>query len=210
MLQIEKAALERIVAALDQNSPARAVELNEDERPLVKGLQLLTMKPMIYAANVSESDLADQGSSNHHVKALREKAAQENCEVIIVSAQVGLNTYMMSHCACQLTEMPHTSSDGRVCSSFAAAVPLSNSVRLRILQENTFGDPDMPRRPVMEAQLDAQVEAELRDLDAAEAAEFLESLGASEGGLTSLINAAYRQLGLLTYFTTGSTLPGTT
>ena len=49
-----------------------------------------------------------------------------------------------------------------------------------------------------------QVEAELRELDPAEAAEYLQSLGASEGGLASLISAAYRQLGLLTYFTTGS------
>ena len=47
------------------------------------------------------------------------------------------------------------------------------------------------------------MEAELRDLEPAEAEEYLQSLGASEGGLTSLINAAYRQLGLLTYFTTG-------
>jgi ribosome-binding ATPase YchF (GTP1/OBG family) len=50
---------------------------------------------------------------------------------------------------------------------------------------------------------DAQVEAELRELDPVEAAEYLESLGASEGGLASLIRTAYRQLGLLTYFTTG-------
>ena len=64
------------------------MQLNDDERALVKGLQLLTMKPMIYAANVCEGDLADQGAGNHHVKALREKAAQEDCEVIIVSAQV--------------------------------------------------------------------------------------------------------------------------
>ena len=86
--QVEKVALERIVASLDQNSPARAVPLNEDEHALVKGLQLLTMKPMIYAANVSEGDLADSGASNAYVKALREKAATDNCEVIIVSAQV--------------------------------------------------------------------------------------------------------------------------
>ena len=48
-----------------------------------------------------------------------------------------------------------------------------------------------------------QVEAELTELDKAEAAEFLASLGAEEGGLRSLIKATYRQLGLLTYFTTG-------
>ena len=85
---MEKAALTRIVEALDQNIPARAVQLNEDESALVRGLQLLTMKPMIYAANVNEGDLADQGASNTFVQALRAKAAAENCEVIIVSAQV--------------------------------------------------------------------------------------------------------------------------
>lgn len=87
-MQVEKGALERIMQALDQNTPARAVPLNEDEAALVRGLQLLTMKPMIYAANVSEGDLADQGASNPHVRALRKKAEEENCEVIIVSAQV--------------------------------------------------------------------------------------------------------------------------
>lgn len=48
-----------------------------------------------------------------------------------------------------------------------------------------------------------QVEAELNELDKAEAAEYLESLGVTEGGLGALIQATYRQLGLLTYFTTG-------
>ena len=52
--------------------------------------------------------------------------------------------------------------------------------------------------------LPMQVEAELRELDPTEAEEYLPSLGASEGGLASLISSAYRQLGLLTYFTTGS------
>lgn len=73
--------------SLDQNVPARAVPLNEDEALLVRGLQLLTMKPMIYAANVAEADLADQGAGNAYVRALKHKASEENCEVIIVSAQ---------------------------------------------------------------------------------------------------------------------------
>ena len=47
------------------------------------------------------------------------------------------------------------------------------------------------------------MESELKDLDETEAAEYLESLGAKEGGLKSLIRATYRQLGLRTYFTTG-------
>ena len=86
--QVEAAALARIVESLDHNIPARAVPLNEDEALLVRGLQLLTMKPMIYAANVAEADLADQGAGNAYVQALRRKAAEESCEVIIVSAQV--------------------------------------------------------------------------------------------------------------------------
>ena len=53
-----------------------------------------------------------------------------------------------------------------------------------------------------------QVEAELRELDPVEAAEYLESLGAREGGLAGLIRAAYRLLGLRTYFTTGARLQG--
>ncbi len=45
-MQIEKAALERIMAGLDNNIPARKTPLSEDELPLVRGLQLLTMKPV--------------------------------------------------------------------------------------------------------------------------------------------------------------------
>lgn len=48
-----------------------------------------------------------------------------------------------------------------------------------------------------------KVEAELSDLDTDEAAEYLASLGAKEGGLKALTRATYKQLGLLTYFTTG-------
>jgi len=51
-----------------------------------------------------------------------------------------------------------------------------------------------------------QVEAELQELEAAEAQEYLQSLGVQEGGLRSLIAATYKQLGLLTYFTTGDLL----
>lgn len=48
-----------------------------------------------------------------------------------------------------------------------------------------------------------QVEAELQELEEGEAQEYLEGLGVQEGGLRSLIAATYKQLGLLTYFTTG-------
>lgn len=54
----------------------------------MRGLFLLTMKPVTYAANVAEGDLGSGGAGNLHVEALREKAAQEGREVVIVSAQV--------------------------------------------------------------------------------------------------------------------------
>ena len=54
----------------------------------MRGLYLLTAKPVTYAANVAEADLADMGATNPHVKLLREKAAEEGREVVIVSAQV--------------------------------------------------------------------------------------------------------------------------
>jgi ribosome-binding ATPase YchF (GTP1/OBG family) len=53
--------------------------------------------------------------------------------------------------------------------------------------------------------MSVQVEAELKELDPEEAAEYLESLGVTEAGLGSLIRATYRQLGLRTYFTSGPT-----
>ena len=51
-------------------------------------LQLLTQKPLTYAANVGEGDLTDDGESNSQVQALKKKALEENCEVVVVSAQV--------------------------------------------------------------------------------------------------------------------------
>lgn len=86
--ELEKGALERILAAIDEGKPARAVKLTEEEAELVAGLNLLTGKKVIYAANVNEDDLADNGDSNPHVKALRALAAAEGAQVVIVSAQV--------------------------------------------------------------------------------------------------------------------------
>lgn len=61
---------------------------SEDEIEAVKGLYLLTMKPVTYAANVAEGDLANKGATNKHVAALRVRAEEEGRQVVIVSAQV--------------------------------------------------------------------------------------------------------------------------
>ncbi|CAI5526256.1 unnamed protein product, partial [Closterium sp. Naga37s-1] len=85
--EAEAAALERIREALLAGGAARSVELSEEEAPLVAQLCLLTAKPIIYAANVAETDLADP-SSNPHVTAVRQLASSEGAECVVVSAQV--------------------------------------------------------------------------------------------------------------------------
>jgi obg-like ATPase 1 len=63
----EKVALDIISVALENGKPARAAELTEDQRESVRHLNLLTMKPLTYAANVAEDELADP-ANNVHVK----------------------------------------------------------------------------------------------------------------------------------------------
>jgi obg-like ATPase 1 len=65
--EVERGALELIVKALDEGKAARAAGLDADQREAVRGLQLLTMKPLTYAANVSEDELGD-ASANAHVQ----------------------------------------------------------------------------------------------------------------------------------------------
>ena len=129
--QVEIEVLEKIVALLNEGKPARNLKLTEEEELLIKPLGLLTRKPIIFAANVSEEDLAE---GNDWVKKVDAIATQEGAKVVIVSAQV---------------------------------------------------------------------EAELLELPEEEQLDYLASLGATEGGLKSLIKATYELLGLRTYLTTG-------
>jgi ribosome-binding ATPase len=83
--QAEMVVLEKIAAALNEGKSVRHVNLTEEESELIKSLGLLTNKPIIYAANVSEDDLA---SGNEWVERVKELASQENAKVVVVSAQV--------------------------------------------------------------------------------------------------------------------------
>lgn len=83
--QAELAVLEKIQPVLNEGKPARQVKLTEEEELMIQVLGLLTRKPIIYAANVSEDDLA---SGNEWVEKVRAIAAAENAQVVIVSAQV--------------------------------------------------------------------------------------------------------------------------
>ena len=81
--------LERLTAFLEAGNLAKNFECeDEDEEKLLKEYNLLTAKPVIFAANVTEDDLADDGNSNSYVQAVREFAAKENCGVFVICAQI--------------------------------------------------------------------------------------------------------------------------
>ncbi|MCQ2529747.1 MAG: redox-regulated ATPase YchF [Lachnospiraceae bacterium] len=87
-LAAEVALCEKIKAHLEQGQLAKSLELSDDEKEMMATFNLLTDKPVIYAANVSEDDLADDGASNEHVGKVREYATGENSEVFVVSAKM--------------------------------------------------------------------------------------------------------------------------
>ena len=131
----ELAVLNRIKERLEAGKPARGIEIeDEEEEKFVNSLFLLTWKPVIFAANVAEEDLADDGASNDYVKAVREYAAESGCGVFVISARI---------------------------------------------------------------------EEEIAELDDAEKAEYLETLGLTESGLDKLIRASYDLLGLMSFLTAG-------
>ncbi len=83
--QAELAILEKLLPVLNEGQTARQVDLDEEAEAIIKPLGLLTRKPMIYAANVSEDDLA---SGNAWVEQVRAVAAAEKAQVVVISAQV--------------------------------------------------------------------------------------------------------------------------
>ena len=122
--------LAKLRAALDAGKAARTVALDEDEKAAIRELFLLTIKPVLYVANVLEDGFED----NPHLQAVRAHAASEGAEVVPVSAAI---------------------------------------------------------------------EEELSQLDDADRDDFLKDLGLDEPGLNRVIRAAYKLLGLQTYFTAG-------
>jgi GTP-binding protein YchF len=126
--------LVRLRAHLDGGAPARTLPLRPEERPLLQDLQLLTYKPLLYVANLSESDLGRDKPAP--LVPLRERAALEDAAVVTVAAKM---------------------------------------------------------------------EADLRDLEPADADAYLQSLGLHEPATLGLIRAAYQLLGLVTFFTGNET-----
>ncbi len=115
---------------LDSGKPARSLVHDPEERRLLQELHLITLKPLMYVANVAENGFTD----NPYLDAVRARATEEGSEVVAVCAAI---------------------------------------------------------------------EAEIAQLDEADRADFLSELGLTEPGLNRVIRAAYKLLGLQTYFTAG-------
>ncbi|HET6906009.1 MAG TPA: redox-regulated ATPase YchF [Rhodanobacteraceae bacterium] len=126
----KRPVLQKLAAVLNEGKPARGAGLDAEEKALVRDLFLLTMKPLMYIANVRE----DGFTGNPHLDAVRKRAESEGAEVVPVCAAI---------------------------------------------------------------------EEELSQLDDADRDVFLHDMGLDEPGLNRVIRAAYKLLGLQTYFTAG-------
>ena len=122
--------LERCQAALNENTPVRALEFTKEEQPLVKSFTLITAKPAMFVGNVSE----DGFENNPYLDRLREYAARQGAPVVAICAKIG---------------------------------------------------------------------ADLAEMDDEDKKMFLAEIGQEEPGLNRLIRAAFKLLGLQTYFTAG-------
>lgn len=87
-LQGELDILNQVKATLEEGKSIRTMDLSDEDWAFVGSLDLLSSKPVIYVSNVSEDDLADDGVNNEMVKAVREFAATENSEVVVICAQI--------------------------------------------------------------------------------------------------------------------------
>lgn len=84
----EEAVLEKVKKVVEEAIPARQAELSEDELELIKDLNLLTLKPTLYVANVSEDEAATAENDNEYVAKVKEYAQKENAGVVVISAKV--------------------------------------------------------------------------------------------------------------------------
>lgn len=84
-LQPEKELIEKMIATLEAEKPARSLDYSEEELKMLSSFSLLTMKPVIYAANVSEDDIL---TGNELVERVRDFASKDDDETIVISAAI--------------------------------------------------------------------------------------------------------------------------
>ncbi len=87
-LQKEAAVLEKIEKTLAEGKSAREAGLTQDENQLLKGYGILSNKPILFACNVSEDEVANDGADNPHVQQVREYAKSIDAEVVVISAKI--------------------------------------------------------------------------------------------------------------------------
>ncbi len=86
--QVEIDFLEGLCANLEKGISARALDFTDDEKEMLKEVSLLSLKPVIYAANVAEDDYSKQVGENKYVAKIAEFAESEKSEVMVVSARI--------------------------------------------------------------------------------------------------------------------------
>ena len=87
---------EKLYTHLESGKPARTLECTDDEKQIMQGWFLLTTKPVIYAANISEDDLGKDENQIPYVQKVRAVAADENAGVIVISAAIEQDIASMS------------------------------------------------------------------------------------------------------------------
>lgn len=87
-LALEVEVLKKVKEVLEKGQAARSLDLSEEENKILRSYQLLSSKPIIYVANVSEDDIADDGASNKMVSDVREYAAKEGSDVVVISCEI--------------------------------------------------------------------------------------------------------------------------
>ena len=83
---LEVDVLDRCKKALEENTPIRQLNLNQEEKKVIKSYSFLTEKPIIYLANIKESELGNE--DNEYVKIVKEYASKENAKVVSLCAKV--------------------------------------------------------------------------------------------------------------------------
>ena len=83
--KLENEILERVKKSLDEARPARSLNLSDEELAMIRDVNLLTLKPTLYIANVAEDELT---ADNDYVKEVRKLAAQEGAQIVVICAKV--------------------------------------------------------------------------------------------------------------------------
>lgn len=86
--KVELDVVQRVYDTLMEGKSARVLDLTDEEKKIIKSYNLLSSKPIIYVANVSEDEVADDGISNPYVQEIREFAKEEDAKVVVISAKI--------------------------------------------------------------------------------------------------------------------------